>query len=267
MSTNPTVFISYSWDDDAHKQWVKTLADKLIGQGVQVILDQYDCPPGTNFPYFMEQSVEESNKTLIVLTENYCQKANKRVRGVGYEISIISAEVYAQEVNARRFIPILRKGDNRSATPIFMRSIAPVDMRDDDVFDAQFEVLLKTIFNHSDKPTLGTPPKFTVNLVDNNSTPPKKMSNKEKRIKINQMIGDNEIEDVCSLLMQQTGEGSNGHIITIILRDFREIQKAFQTKSLSGDKKRQEEAKVIDRLFSFLQSLKDKDLSEIEMDK
>lgn len=160
MSNAPKVFISYSWDSEDHKAWVKRLADKLIGNGVDVILDQYDCPPGTNFPYFMEQSVEKSDKVLLVLTENYKQKADNRVRGVGYEISIISADVYAQEVNERKFIPILRQGENRAATPIFMRSLAPLDLRQDTDFEKNYELLLKTIFEHSDKPALGQRPVF-----------------------------------------------------------------------------------------------------------
>lgn len=161
MSETPRVFISYSWDSDDHKAWAKTLADRLIANGVDVILDQYDCPPGTNFPYFMEQSVEKSDKVLLILTENYKQKADDRVRGVGYEISIVSAEVYAQDVNERKFIPILRQGDSRSAKPIFMRGIATVDMKQDADFENNFNILLKTIFDHSDKPALGQRPDFT----------------------------------------------------------------------------------------------------------
>ena len=42
----PNVFISYSWDDDAHKEWVKSLADILLDNGVNAILDDYDTEPG-----------------------------------------------------------------------------------------------------------------------------------------------------------------------------------------------------------------------------
>lgn len=160
MTEPPKVFISYSWDSDEHKDWVKALADRLIADGVDTILDQYDCPPGTNFPYFMEQSVEQSTKTLLILTENYKEKADGRVRGVGYEISIISADVYAQDVNERKFIPILRQGENRNATPIFMRGIAPVDMRQDSDFEKNYQLLLKTIYEFSEKPALGQRPDF-----------------------------------------------------------------------------------------------------------
>jgi hypothetical protein len=36
---NPTVFISYFWDDDAHKEWVKELATQLRADGVDARLD------------------------------------------------------------------------------------------------------------------------------------------------------------------------------------------------------------------------------------
>ena len=39
---NPTVFISYSHDNDAHKAWVLKLATDLRSHGVNAILDQWD---------------------------------------------------------------------------------------------------------------------------------------------------------------------------------------------------------------------------------
>lgn len=160
MTEAPKVFISYSWDSEDHKMWVKGLADWLITQGVDIIIDYYHCLPGSNATHFMEQAVEQSAKTLLILTEAYKQKADDRVRGVGYEISIVSAEVYAQDVNERKFIPILRQGDQRSATPIFLRSITAVDMRQDADFDKNLDLLLKTIFEYSEKPALGQQPIF-----------------------------------------------------------------------------------------------------------
>ncbi len=42
----PNAFISYSWDDDLHKDWVKALASKLRGDGVDVTLDRWAFIPG-----------------------------------------------------------------------------------------------------------------------------------------------------------------------------------------------------------------------------
>jgi len=36
----PTVFISYSWDSPGHRDWVRSLADRLMDNGIKVMLDQ-----------------------------------------------------------------------------------------------------------------------------------------------------------------------------------------------------------------------------------
>jgi hypothetical protein len=45
MSTHPTVFISYSWDDEVHKDWARVLATQLRADGV-VRLDHWHAVPG-----------------------------------------------------------------------------------------------------------------------------------------------------------------------------------------------------------------------------
>ncbi len=53
----PTAFISYSWDSDAHKTWVRQLAEKLRSRGVRVILDQWELSAGTDRTHFMESNI------------------------------------------------------------------------------------------------------------------------------------------------------------------------------------------------------------------
>ena len=40
------VFISYSWDSEDHKDWVRELADCLASNGIDITLDQYDLQIG-----------------------------------------------------------------------------------------------------------------------------------------------------------------------------------------------------------------------------
>ena len=89
----PKVFISYSWDNDEHKDWVLNLANNLAENGIEPILDRYELGPGANAPYFMETALKESYKVLIIFTENYQTKAMGRRGGVGYEYSILNAEI------------------------------------------------------------------------------------------------------------------------------------------------------------------------------
>jgi hypothetical protein len=50
MPTHPKVFISYSWDDLAHKEWVKELAIQLRADGVAPRLDHWHAVPGDQLP-------------------------------------------------------------------------------------------------------------------------------------------------------------------------------------------------------------------------
>ncbi|MCZ4309896.1 toll/interleukin-1 receptor domain-containing protein [Vibrio atlanticus] len=45
----PKVFISYSYDDQAHKKWVLELAQRLRNAGVDAILDQFRVGLGDDF--------------------------------------------------------------------------------------------------------------------------------------------------------------------------------------------------------------------------
>jgi hypothetical protein len=154
----PTVFISYTWDSDEHKVWVKALADHLIGNGIAVTLDQYDCRPGDNFLAFMENA-KLADRVLCILTADYKRKVDQRQRGGGYEGQLISAELYKDGLSSK-FIPVLRSGNPELSTPACLEGHAGVDIREDAHFEAELARLLKTIHGHSDKPTLGPRPDF-----------------------------------------------------------------------------------------------------------
>ena len=78
----PTAFISYSWDSDAHKDWVRTLAERLRSQGVRAILDQWELNAGGDRTHFMESNITASDFVIIICTPTYATKGNKRDGGV-----------------------------------------------------------------------------------------------------------------------------------------------------------------------------------------
>ena len=98
------VFISYSWAVQAR---VVELAERLVANGVDVILDVWDLKPGHDKYAFMEQSVNDPtvNKVLIICDKTYTEKADARLGGVGDETVIISPEIYGK-VSQEKFIPI-----------------------------------------------------------------------------------------------------------------------------------------------------------------
>ena len=50
-SEHPKVFISYSWEEEAHKELVKSLADRLLSDGIEATVDQYDPTLGDRLPH------------------------------------------------------------------------------------------------------------------------------------------------------------------------------------------------------------------------
>ena len=67
----PHVFISYSHDNQAHKDWVRHLAEKLQRNGVETILDQWDLRLGGDLPSFMEQGLAKATRILAICTDTY----------------------------------------------------------------------------------------------------------------------------------------------------------------------------------------------------
>src|SRR3954466_20384 len=103
----PKVFISYSWDDEAHKTWGAQFAGRLRTDGVDAKIDQWELVPGDKLPQFMETAIRENDFVLLICTPNYKAKADGRKGGVGYEGDIMTAEVFGKG-NHRKYIPILR---------------------------------------------------------------------------------------------------------------------------------------------------------------
>lgn len=102
----PNIFVSYSWDNESHKEWARLFSDRLIKNGIDAYIDQYDARPGDRLPHFMEKSITEADYVLIICTPTYKKKADSRTGGVGYEGHIISGELFSKG-NERKFIPIM----------------------------------------------------------------------------------------------------------------------------------------------------------------
>lgn len=158
MEEYPHVFISYSWEDEEHKKWVKEFTDRLIDDGVDADLDQYDLQLGDRLPQFMEKEISQADYVLIICTPTYKKKADGRVGGVGYEGHIISGELFSKS-DERKFIPVLRKGDFSSSIPTFLNSKLGIDLRDENAGrDEDYKNLIATLFNQNNKkPKRGVP--------------------------------------------------------------------------------------------------------------
>jgi len=141
----PRVFISYSWDGEDHKAWVKELAARLRANGVGITLDEWEVKPATRLPHFMENAVRENDFVLIVCTEAYRKKADERTGGVGYEDAIITGEIL-ELGNQEKFIPLLRAGAWPGSRPSWLAGANYLDFRGSPYKESAYVRLLDTVF-------------------------------------------------------------------------------------------------------------------------
>ena len=164
-STTPKVFISYSHSSPNRQEWVRNLAAKLMANGVDVVLDQWELEAGNDIYAYMEQMVsgEDINKVIIVCDTDYAQKADNRQKGVGAETQIITPKIY-NSANQNKFIPVLAEKDDKenSSIPAYCKNLLHIDLSDDE-YESNFDNLLRAIYDQPvySKPTLGKRPDFS----------------------------------------------------------------------------------------------------------
>jgi TIR domain len=139
----PRVFISYSHDDERHKGWVLSLANRLVANGVDVILDRWDLTLGSDLARFMESGLADADRVLAICTEPYVQKADRGVGGVGYEKMILTAQIMV-DLSQDRVIPVLRTNP-AGALPRFLGTRVYIDFRDDESYEQKYSALIREL--------------------------------------------------------------------------------------------------------------------------
>ncbi|ENF8750701.1 TIR domain-containing protein [Vibrio fluvialis] len=143
------IFISYSWDNDEHKEWTRKLADRLEEYSeIHVVFDQYDLDSFSDKNFFMEKGVFDTDILLIIVTKEYVNKANNRLGGAGIETKMSTARHWEESLNGNdsNIIPILREG---GTLPNYLKEKFYVDFRKDDMFEKSISYLLRHIKNES----------------------------------------------------------------------------------------------------------------------
>lgn len=157
MERTPTAFISYAWENEDIKLWVKSLATRLRENGIDAKLDLWELLPGSQLTHFMERSVRENDFVLIVCTPAYRTKSDYRTGGVGYEGDIMTAEVLAKS-NHTKFIPILKSGEVETSMPTWLKGSYYIDLSNEQHYENNFNDLLTTLLSVREKaPPIGKP--------------------------------------------------------------------------------------------------------------
>lgn len=161
----PKAFISYSWSSPKHQGLIRSWAEQLANDGVDVILDQYDLKEGQDKYVFMERMVTDKSVShvLVFSDKEYAEKADARKAGVGTESQIISKEVY-EKIEQSKFIPIVCEfsADDEPYLPTFLKSRIWIDFSTLEAVNENWERLIRHLFGKPlhEKPKIGKPPAY-----------------------------------------------------------------------------------------------------------
>jgi hypothetical protein len=163
--SQPKVFISYSWTSPGHQDQVRQWAERLLNDGVEVIIDIFDLKEGHDKYHFMEKMVTDKEIThvLVICDKGYAEKADAKKAGVGTESQIISSEVYGK-VDQSKFIPIACEFSNELEPflPVFLKSRIWVDFSSLEAVNQNWEKLVRLLYGKPayQKPQIGKPPTY-----------------------------------------------------------------------------------------------------------
>lgn len=150
----PTVFISYSHDNEAHMDWVLQLATRLRANGVNVILDRWNLSLGKDLASFMEKGLSNSHRVICICSEKYVEKANGGIGGSGYEKQILTSALIKNQ-NTNYVIPLIKNNPSEEKTPIFLYGRVYINFDQENLYEKNYEELLRDILN---EPILPIPP-------------------------------------------------------------------------------------------------------------
>jgi hypothetical protein len=165
INSAPRVFVSYSWSSELHQQWVLALAERLVSDGVDVVLDLWELREGQDKYAFMERMVSDVtiSKVLAICDKTYAEKADAREKGVGTESQIMSKEIY-DKVDQKKFVAIVTEyfKNGEPCLPTFFKTRKFIDMSSEEKLQGNYEHLLRFIFDKPlhQKPALGNAPAF-----------------------------------------------------------------------------------------------------------
>lgn len=120
------VFISYSHDSAEHKDRVFDLSERLIEDGVDSQIDQYEISPLGGWPRWTRNQIKVADYVIVVCTEKYGRRYEGTEEpgvgaGVKWEGAIITQQVYESEGGAHKFIPVVFSREDAKYIPDELR--------------------------------------------------------------------------------------------------------------------------------------------------
>ena len=131
----PTCFISYAWGISKNERWVLQLAKDLRNADIDVLLDRWDSPPGSNLDLYIER-ILSSDFVIAVGTPELRQKYDTRKADpvVAAELKLINLRVRRPTEYGETILPVLLAGDSRKSFPPQLQPLVNVDFRETEFY-------------------------------------------------------------------------------------------------------------------------------------
>lgn len=122
MPKSSRVFISYSHDSPEHQARVLRLATRLVTEGIDVRLDQWEEDPDGGWPFWTERQTADADFVVLVCTDIYRRRVERPEdeqggAGVFWEANVIRSQLYSAKGRDRRFIPVFFGVGGQQAIP------------------------------------------------------------------------------------------------------------------------------------------------------
>ncbi|MCD8243293.1 MAG: toll/interleukin-1 receptor domain-containing protein [Parabacteroides sp.] len=136
----PRIGISYC---HSARGVAEKICDRLEKNGFKVLIDFKDLKYGHDMNYFMEELITETGTLIILIDNEYAQKADERKGGVGTETFLISSEMYSQ-ARPDRFIPCALEKDGKGGfiLPKYLKSRMCADFTSEEQIEKNWASIL-----------------------------------------------------------------------------------------------------------------------------
>lgn len=144
----PTCFISYAWGIPSDERWVLQLAKDLRNADIDVFLDRWHSPPGSDLGRYIDR-ILNSQFVIVVGTPELRRKyeTNGADPVVAAELELIDLRLRQPQHYGRTVLPVLLHGTAREAFTPMLEKLVSIDFRKDELYFPQLITMIWQLFS------------------------------------------------------------------------------------------------------------------------